>query len=244
MKCRECNYENREGCRYCENCGAPMEVSSGYMSDISSAPAQNTQNQQNYYGQPDNYGQPGGSADNWSMFQFDSSRDTGYNESEQSPRYVGFGEAIKLYFKNYFDFNSRSTRSEYWFAFLFVFLVSLGVSFINSALKVTIGADALIITKIISTAQSLVFLIPNLSVQVRRLHDVGKSGWWALGTLFIALGTIVLMLFAGRSAESISGILCLMYIFLLAYGITLLVFLCRPSDGRNAWGYPAKPTYR
>ena len=31
-----------------------------------------------------------------------------------SPKYVGFGEAVKLFFTNYVNFGGRSTRSEYW----------------------------------------------------------------------------------------------------------------------------------
>ena len=44
---------------------------------------------------------------------------------KDSPKYVGFGEAIKLYFVNYVNFKTRSTRSEYWYAFLFVTLIKI-----------------------------------------------------------------------------------------------------------------------
>ena len=76
MKCKYCNFENADGTRYCENCGASLETSSGVMDDmpdISAAPVQSSAPQQsndqsnsygygqtnNGYGQPNNgYGQP------------------------------------------------------------------------------------------------------------------------------------------------------------------------------------------
>lgn len=69
---------------------------------------------------------------------------------------MGFGEAISICFKKYADFTGRARRSEYWWFFLFTFLVSL----------VTCGIGG------------LVCLLPMMAVQVRRLHDTNRSGWW------------------------------------------------------------------
>ena len=64
MKCRYCNYENKEGDNYCENCGASLEIASGAMDDISAIPVPTADTQtdasQTSSAQPDNYSQPNG----------------------------------------------------------------------------------------------------------------------------------------------------------------------------------------
>ena len=73
---------------------------------------------------------------------------------------VGFGEAISKGFSNYFTFSGRARRSEYWFWILFTSLVQL--------------------IPIVGGFIALATLIPSLAVGSRRLHDIGKSGWWQL----------------------------------------------------------------
>ncbi|MCM1066503.1 MAG: DUF805 domain-containing protein [Muribaculaceae bacterium] len=84
---------------------------------------------------------------------------------------VDFVTAIKLFFANYVNFKGRSTRAEYWWAMLFVFLVSCVMNLFN--------APAL------SGLVSLAFIIPNLAILTRRFHDTGRSGWWVVG-LYVA----------------------------------------------------------
>ena len=195
------------------------------------------------YGQPNNYGQPAGYGQpnmyNGPIYGLQGS----FNESDESPKYVGFGEAIKLYFKNYFNFRGRSTRSEYWYAYLFVFLVGIGIYFISLLTTTIIGGRAAVGIAWLLDAAELVFVIPGLSSQVRRLHDAGKSGWWVLGSAVISLVEIPLIIMAGinQSIEALMGVICFMSLALIAYGIVMLIFLCRPSDGPNKWGLPARP---
>ena len=65
----------------------------------------------------------------------------------------------------YAQFEGRASRSEYWWFYLFTLLAG-GVA---DRLSGTVGDIA-----------SLVFLLPSLALAVRRLHDVGRSGWWFL----------------------------------------------------------------
>lgn len=90
-------------------------------------------------------------------------------------RQVTFGEAIKMALQqNYCNFSGRSSRSEFWWFQLFTFLLGVVISFIFG--DETSGT-------MISGLVSLVLFLPNLGIQVRRLHDTGHSGWW----WFIAL---------------------------------------------------------
>ena len=89
-------------------------------------------------------------------------------------------EATKLFFTRYVDFNGRSRRSEYWWAYLAVVIIS-------AVLTAVLGELAYIWT--------LATLIPNIAITVRRLHDIGKSGWWYLICLIPLVGAIILLVF-------------------------------------------------
>ena len=91
---------------------------------------------------------------------------------------VGILEAVKLYFTRYTDFKGRSRRSEYWWA-------SLAIGILGGIVGAIIPDLAWIWT--------LATLVPSLAICVRRLHDVGKSGWWYLWILLPIVGTIILL---------------------------------------------------
>lgn len=76
----------------------------------------------------------------------------------------------KVVLENYANFNGRADRPEYWWFFLFSFLVSIGLNIVG----------AIIHLPLISSIWSLAVLIPSIAVGVRRMHDVGKSGWFLL----------------------------------------------------------------
>jgi len=75
--------------------------------------------------------------------------------------------------KQYADFNGRARRKEYWMFSLFNIIIIYGFQFIAIAAELP---EILII----STIYSFAVLIPSLAVGVRRMHDVGKSGWYLL----------------------------------------------------------------
>ncbi len=103
---------------------------------------------------------------------------------------VGFLEAVKLYFTRYAEFSGRSRRSEYWFASLGITLISgLLAVLVNFVLPVYMNVYAPWITLI----WSLATVIPGIAICVRRLHDVGKSGWWYLWGLLPVVGAIILL---------------------------------------------------
>ncbi len=75
--------------------------------------------------------------------------------------------------KQYADFNGRARRKEYWMFFLFNMIISYGITFIAIGLEVPS-------LSIVSTIYSFAVLVPGIAVAVRRMHDVGKSGWYCL----------------------------------------------------------------
>lgn len=98
-----------------------------------------------------------------------------------------------LAFKKYADFRTRSRRSEYWYFALFSTIVVLLLSFVDGILGFT-SADGS--TGVLSGLYSLFALIPSIALSVRRLHDVGKSGWWLLIAIIPIIGAIVLLVWA------------------------------------------------
>lgn len=101
------------------------------------------------------------------------------------PPRVSFGQAISAGFRGYVVWNARSTRAEYWWWTLFNFLAALGALLIDSIL--TGGLLYLLVV--------LGFFLPNLSVLIRRLHDLDKSGGWFWFGLIPLVGPIVLFVF-------------------------------------------------
>lgn len=98
-----------------------------------------------------------------------------------------FSEAISDGFNRYVDFSGRSSRSAYWYWVLFAFLVSLGASVLDQIIGTGFVIGGLL---------SLALFLPGLAVLVRRLHDVGRSGWWVLILLLPLIGFIVILVFA------------------------------------------------
>ena len=104
-------------------------------------------------------------------------------------------------------------------------------------------------SNILSYAVDAALLVPNFAIEVRRLHDAGKSGWWALGsvlaTLLMLYSTIAGVV-AGLGGNIQAGNALIGFGFLIAFPIciVLIIFWCRPSVGANQWGAPARPIYR
>ena len=87
-----------------------------------------------------------------------------------------FGEAIKNGFQNYANFRGVASRSEFWYWYLFSYvIVSIVTSILDGAIGLALGIQDF---ALLSTLAFLVLLIPNLAVAVRRFHDAGFSAWW------------------------------------------------------------------
>lgn len=183
----------------------------------------------------------------------------GYNQYQQyQPQIMpqtGFIEAIRLYFKNYANFSGRSRRSEYWFATLFVFLVNLVLNITGSG--------------ILQSVVTVAFILPNLALQARRLHDIGRTGKWIFANIasgfiavFIVFYFIIYAVFNIPQIESelnLQGVdisalyplypilnipmyvIGILAILILAISIMFLVFNCTDSQkGPNKYGQSPK----
>ena len=182
MFCNECGKELKEGAVFCTNCGAKsknatVEQNNDQINTSDSYQAEESQSAEE--SQPV-YAEPAYQAEPQPQPIVQSSGNR-----------VSFPQAVRLYFQNYANFKGRATRAEYWWAFLFNLLVSFVATFIQP----------------VGSLLVLALLIPGLSVGVRRLHDVGKSGFYMFMSFIPLVGAII-----------------------------LIVQFCKESDGDNQWG--------
>ena len=184
-------------------------------------PPPDDQQQQPNYQQPapgfEQYQQPPPPPPGYQQYQ---QPPPGYQQYQQQPppfyegyqgynRYVGFIEAYVAYWKNYANFNDRTSRAGYWWVVLMNAIISSIISIFTTVASVGLFATAfenpyaasdplawMSLTGfgalyIISTIWSLANLVPGLAISVRRLHDVGKSWPWILINLIPVVGTII-----------------------------------------------------
>ena len=109
-------------------------------------------------------------------------------------RQVNFGQAIVLFFINYFEFSGRSSAGAYWYFALWSFLLVI----LFAVMDLTFD----LVDKYLNFSNlfSLVTLLPGISLSVRRLHDINRSGWWLLLSITL-IGLIPLIYWASQRGD-------------------------------------------
>jgi uncharacterized membrane protein YhaH (DUF805 family) len=108
-------------------------------------------------------------------------------------------KSLKLFNMNYYlavlqnfaKFSGRARRSEYWYFVLFNFIFSIVLTVIGGIIHFNF----------LGNIYSIAMLIPSLAVGVRRMHDVGKSGWF----LLIPIYNLVLAFTEGEATDNAYG---------------------------------------
>jgi uncharacterized membrane protein YhaH (DUF805 family) len=103
---------------------------------------------------------------------------------------MSFTDAIRSCLQQYVGFTGRARRSEFWYFVLFTILVSIVATIIDRAILRSTGNIG-----IVASLANLALILPSLAVGARRLHDIGRTGWWQLLSLIPLIGTIVLIVF-------------------------------------------------
>ncbi|WP_127167065.1 DUF805 domain-containing protein [Veillonella sp. CHU732] len=116
------------------------------------------------------------------------------------------------FLERYFNFKGRTSRRAFLGYCLIQMLISTAIIAIvylvivkmNSIEAILYGSGILFSSALLT---NFIFLIPNVATTVRRLHDIGKSGWWYLliGIPFINLYVVYLLLLSGNKGENIYG---------------------------------------
>ena len=152
----------------------------------------------------------------------------------------------KVLTTRYAQFSGRAGRREFWLFMLVHFILIVITSILDRLLLGDFSSNS---GGPINGIYSLATIVPALALGARRLHDVGRTGWWqalvAFWPLTGAFGFWVAALDeGGSSAEALAlpGILALISLIAAVIGlIILLVFAVRKGDdGDNAYGPPGE----
>ena len=93
---------------------------------------------------------------------------------------------------HYADFNGRASRSEYWYFVLFNIIFSIAAAIVDNIL----GTEELIYG-----LYCLFAILPSIAVGARRLHDIGKSGWFQLIIFIPLVGLIWLIILLATDSQ-------------------------------------------
>ncbi|HEY1762462.1 MAG TPA: DUF805 domain-containing protein [Acidimicrobiales bacterium] len=104
---------------------------------------------------------------------------------------MNFTDAVIGCFEKYAVFKGVASRSEYWWFFLFSFVIDVILDVIGQG--------------IIRGIVTLVLFLPTLAVGVRRMHDTGRSGWWILTTIIPPWGIYLLCIPSKADSNEFAG---------------------------------------
>jgi uncharacterized membrane protein YhaH (DUF805 family) len=109
---------------------------------------------------------------------------------------MNFQEAVRVCLREkYADFSGRARASEYWWFQLFA-VIACVVPYLLYAIAISLHSLSLIVLlALVQIVVSLGLIVPGLAVCVRRLHDVGKSGWFWFICLVPFVGGFILLYF-------------------------------------------------
>jgi len=131
-------------------------------------------------------------------------------EYTTKPAYLGvsFIQAIKLFFKNYANFEGRSSRSEYWWFYVASMVITMPLNMLQQIMQFAVQNDdtklmvlPVIVMSFIVMGIGLGLLVPSIAICTRRLHDIGKSGWWQLIGFIPIVGAIILIVWFIKESE-------------------------------------------
>ena len=149
--------------------------------------------------------------------------------------------------QKYADFSGRAPRSELWWFILFILIAAIVSTIVDDLLGLKVVGPYGVLTLVLM----LGVLVPNIAVQVRRLHDTDRSGWWVaifygIYAAFLAMVAPAMMAMqsAADSSTPVSPAIPamgagagLLGLVMLIYCVVLIVFYCqRGTAGDNRYG--------
>jgi len=108
---------------------------------------------------------------------------------------------LKVVRDNYANFGGRARRKEFWMYYLFQILLILPFYVLAFAFMQSGNETLGIVFMALYGLVALALFIPFLAVAVRRLHDVGRSGWYYLIALIPLVGSIILLVWFATEGD-------------------------------------------
>lgn len=94
--------------------------------------------------------------------------------------------------QEYFNVQGRARRKEYWMFFLVYLLIVMVAAVLGNLLNSPAATSVV----------ALIHVVPAITVGVRRLHDIGRSGWWLLIGMVPVIGWIIALYWAVQPGDS------------------------------------------
>ncbi|MGC6403851.1 MAG: DUF805 domain-containing protein [Candidatus Comchoanobacterales bacterium] len=164
---------------------------------------------------------------------------------------MGFFDAVVDAILKIGDFNSRTTRKGFWYFVLFHILMILFylLVIIQTAIKHSVhGITDIQITSIFTDVAQLILSEPSLmvislvfsilmlinimcfiSLSVRRMHDIGWSGWWVMPFPLLLLVVVVLIIYSNIVSIQLLHWLWILAIYTAPYKIFFLLLCLKPT---------------
>ncbi len=116
-------------------------------------------------------------------------------------------DAVKAAFQQYFDFKGRASRAAFWYFMAFMIAGLSLLPFLDGFLFDTgpvpqagpwASFGFTVAHGPLSALFGLIVLMPWLSVSTRRLHDIGRTGWWMYFGFIPPFGWLFMLIWLTR----------------------------------------------
>ena len=111
------------------------------------------------------------------------------NKRKERVSSMNMKQSVEVCFKKYVTFSGRASRSEYWWFLLFYIAVYLLFSYLIPVL-----INGPLISLVIVSLVPIALFLPTLSVSIRRLHDLDRSGHWYWLVFIPVIGSIIIFI--------------------------------------------------
>jgi len=141
--------------------------------------------------------------------------------------------------RKYADFSGRAPRAEYWWFTLASGVAAILLGFVDDA----VSEPVMGIYGPISLLLTVALFVPSLAVLVRRLHDIDRTGWWALldvGSYVLVVGGLLTpdpqRLYNPFQAMSPIVMLAVVLMWTISAVVLLVFMITSGTDGPNEYG--------
>lgn len=125
---------------------------------------------------------------------------------------MSLGESLTSVLNKYATFTGRARRSEYWWFFLCYSVIQLVFNFASLGMmsgvmsgEMSYNDPSYMLFMIASVVIGLGLFLPSLAVTVRRLHDIGKSGWNILWGVIPIVGAIIVLVWMCQDSDVVAN---------------------------------------
>lgn len=125
---------------------------------------------------------------------------------------MSLGESLTSVLNKYATFTGRARRSEYWWFFLCYSVIQLVFNFASLGMmsgvmsgEISYDDPSYMLFMIASVVIGLGLFLPSLAVTVRRLHDIGKSGWNILWGVIPIVGVIIVLVWMCQDSDVVAN---------------------------------------